>query len=533
METASEDSILIVDDDPSVVVVLERILRKEEYEYYTAPDGETALAILRDKPVSLMLLDVILPGIDGVEVLQRGRELQPNLAALVITGVDDRTTLERIIDIGAYGYILKPFHSHEVGINVINALKVRKLEIENRKYRHELENLVADRTREIEEERKNIEEALVEVSGLITELIKNNDFSLRFDNPNLPNCSDVQQCERKECPCFQEENVRCWQVAGTYCGGRPQGAFAEKYEDCSKCPVYQPATSDHRRHIGELFNNMMHMLETNYKDLQDSQARIIQQEKMASIGQLAAGVAHEINNPVGFITSNLGSLANYIEKLQGFIEFLSDCLEKGQNDEQQQEVLKQRKKLKIDYVLEDIGDLIQESSDGCSRIKTIVADLKSFSRNDAAKAELVDVNEVIESTLNIVWNELKYKTEVVKEFGELSHTLCFPQQLSQVFMNILVNAAHSIEKQGTITIETTQHDQNILINISDTGQGIPPGDIKRLFEPFFTTKGKGKGTGLGLSISYDIIKKHNGDIVVESEVGKGTTFTVKLPVAEQ
>jgi len=145
---------------------------------------------------------------------------------------------------------------------------------------------------------------------------------------------------------------------------------------------------------------------------------------------------------------------------------------------------------------------------------------------------LADINECIESTLNIVWNELKYKAKVYKEYGELPMTKCFPQQLNQVFMNLLVNAAQAIEKQGEIRIRTWNGDGNIYVSISDTGSGIPEDKINRIFEPFFTTKPVGKGTGLGLSITYDIVKKHNGDIKVESEVGRGTTFTITIPVVE-
>jgi PAS domain S-box-containing protein len=273
-------------------------------------------------------------------------------------------------------------------------------------------------------------------------------------------------------------------------------------------------------------------LEKAYQELKATQAQILQREKMASIGQLAAGVAHEINNPMGFITSNLGTLGKYLSKITEFINVQTKTLEDRKAKDILEELKEIRKKLKIDFILEDIGQLIEESLEGAERVKKIVQNLKTFSRVDEAEFKFADINECIESTLNIVWNELKYKATLKKEYEQLPLTKCYPQQLNQVFMNLLVNAAHAIEKQGEIKIKTWNGDGFINVSISDTGCGIPPDKINRIFEPFFTTKEIGKGTGLGLSISYDIIKKHNGEILVESEVGKGTTFTVRIPVVE-
>ncbi|MCK5230469.1 MAG: response regulator [Desulfobulbaceae bacterium] len=265
--------------------------------------------------------------------------------------------------------------------------------------------------------------------------------------------------------------------------------------------------------------------------LKESQSQVMQQEKMASIGQLAAGVAHEINNPIGFISSNLSSLTTYFQRFKEFIEFQSNTLA-GLNDSKiDQEIAAKRKALKLDYLLEDVGDLIKESLEGTERVKEIVLNLKSFSRVDERKYIAADINECLDSTLNIVWNELKYKAKVEKDYGDIKAIKCFPQQLNQVFMNLLVNAAHAIEKEGTISIKTRQNDEFIYVSISDTGRGIPPEHLSRIFDPFFTTKKAGEGTGLGLSIVYDIVRKtHKGDITVDSEVGKGTTFTIKLPV---
>jgi len=265
-------------------------------------------------------------------------------------------------------------------------------------------------------------------------------------------------------------------------------------------------------------------------DLRASHAQLLQQEKLASIGQLAAGVAHEINNPMGFITSNLTTLGKYLANLKEFVNGVSSLVEKQGGAELAAAVAQRKKAMKIDFLLTDIEDLIGESLDGAERVKEIVKNLKSFSRVDDRERVWADLRECLDSTLNIVWNELKYKAEVVKEYDRIDPVLCYPQQLNQVFMNLLVNAGHAIDKQGVITIRIRQDDANAYVSVADTGCGIAPEDIGRVFEPFFTTKEVGKGTGLGLSIAYDIVtKKHGGELLVESEPGKGATFTVVLP----
>jgi len=273
-------------------------------------------------------------------------------------------------------------------------------------------------------------------------------------------------------------------------------------------------------------------LEKAYSQLKLTQAKVIQQEKMACIGQLAAGVAHEINNPMGFISSNLNTLLKYMERLTDFIHSQSEAIESLKVVKLDRELQDKRKALKIDYVIDDVRKLIRESMDGAERVRTIVQNLKGFSRMDEAESRHADINECITSTINIVWNELKYKASLVKDLGVIPLTRCHPQQINQVFMNLLVNAGQAIEKQGEITVRTWHENGFIYALVSDTGSGMPPEVLNQIFEPFFTTKEVGKGTGLGLSITYDIVKKHNGEITATSESGKGTTFTVRLPVME-
>jgi len=256
------------------------------------------------------------------------------------------------------------------------------------------------------------------------------------------------------------------------------------------------------------------------EELHQTQGQLLQSEKMASIGQLAAGVAHEINNPVGFVNSNLNTLKSYSEQM---IALLERC-RRGHATEADFAAAD------FDFLKQDLPDLLRESTEGLGRVKKIVSDLKDFSHVDDASWQKTDLNAGIESTINVVWHELKYKAEVVRELGDLPPVSCNPAQIDQVIMNLLVNAAHAIESQGTITIRSGADETWAWIEISDTGKGMTPETMKHIFEPFFTTKPVGKGTGLGLSVSYDIARKHGGKIEVASEVGVGTTFRLSLPL---
>lgn len=275
------------------------------------------------------------------------------------------------------------------------------------------------------------------------------------------------------------------------------------------------------------------IIEKIYDELKMKDAQILQQEKMASIGVLAAGIAHEINNPVGYINSNLEVLQENVRDITSYIKTLEGLLPNQEGKSPQavaQQVQQIRSELRVDNVFQDIGEIVSESKQGLDRIKRIIIDLKKFSHTDENKMELADLNQEIESTLNIAANELKYKTKVIKELGTIPSIECFPHQLNQVFMNILVNAVQAIEEQGTILIRTSVKDKFIWIIIQDTGGGIAPENLQKIFDPFFTTKAIGKGTGLGLYIAYGIVEKHQGKITVQSEIGKGTTFTIQLPI---
>ena len=266
--------------------------------------------------------------------------------------------------------------------------------------------------------------------------------------------------------------------------------------------------------------------------LEEAQNQLLQSEKLASIGQLAAGVAHEINNPIGFVNSNLGTLKRYVEDLLHLIDTYGKTeADKATPPGLAQAISDLKRDIEFDFVRDDVADLLRESQDGLDRVKKIVQDLKDFSRVDSTQAwQLADINQCLDSTLNVAFNEIKHKAEVVKEYAALPEIECLPFQLNQVFLNLMVNAAQAIKEHGTIRLATGVEENWIWVEISDTGSGIAPEHMNRIFEPFFTTKEVGKGTGLGLSVSYNIVSKHNGRIEVESVLGKGTTFRVSLPI---
>ncbi|GMQ88665.1 MAG: hypothetical protein BMS9Abin09_0095 [Gammaproteobacteria bacterium] len=288
---------------------------------------------------------------------------------------------------------------------------------------------------------------------------------------------------------------------------------------------------ERRKKMGEALSQEKQQQRELIRKLEQAHNQLLQSEKLASIGQLAAGVAHEINNPVGYISSNLGTLEEYQQDLFQVLdvyESLEPLLQ--YEDWALQRIHEAKQAVRLDHVREDVLALLSESQQGVTRVRQIVEDLKDFSHVDEGEWTQADLQQGLESTLNIVNNELKYKAEVVREYGELPAVYCQAPQLNQVFLNLLVNAAQAIKEYGVITLRTGSKDDWVWVEISDTGQGIAPEHLKRIFDPFFTTKPVGTGTGLGLSLSYGIVKSHGGRIDVDSKPNHGTTFRVWLPV---
>lgn len=277
-------------------------------------------------------------------------------------------------------------------------------------------------------------------------------------------------------------------------------------------------------------------LERMVTDLKNMQGHLVQSEKMASLGQLVAGIAHEINNPLAFVASNLNRFKEYFDDTLTVLkewQTVGKQLEANPLWEPQLRLLKSaEQQADLEFITEDFENLMRHSRDGAERIKSIVNKMRGFARTSGNEFQEANINEALEDTLTIVWNELKYKATIQKEYGTLPPVVCNIGELKQVFVNLLVNAAHAIAEKGVITIRTAHKGENVEIQVADTGSGIAPEHLNKIFDPFFTTKPVGKGTGLGLWICMTIIQNHHGTITVDSRVGQGTTFTVTLPVQQ-
>ncbi|QPK63901.1 response regulator [Methylomonas sp. LL1] len=416
-KTDSKATILLVDDDSINLSVFGQCLMVH-YAVLVATSGTRALEIVQGalKP-DLILLDVMMPGMDGYEVMAqlKANPATRDIPVIFVTALTSDQDEERGLALGAVDYIYKPCH-----LSILLA-RVRT-HIELKKARD------------------------------------------RLTDQNL----------------YLEAEVE-------------------------------------RRHLE---NQRMHL-------------QLLQSEKLAAIGQLAAGVAHEINNPLGFVYSNLSSLNNYFqdlfvllgacERLLGQHPVAPDALQKMRELKQQ---------VDLDFLRQDIPDLIAESKQGLSRVRDIIQNLNKYAQVDSADWQLVDLHECLDSTLNIFYNESNKHCTVRKEYGTLPEIACLPSQLNQVFMSLLMNAAQAIETEGNIIIRTGCNDSRVWVDIADNGQGIAPEHLTRLFEPFFTTRAVGQGIGLGLSAAESIVRSHHGNIEVSSKLGEGSTFRVWLPISQ-
>jgi signal transduction histidine kinase len=403
--------ILVIDDDLQVGATTVKILEKQGHRVRFFANGADALAYFREDCCDLVLSDVKMPGMDGVELLGLIRQRDPDVPVILMTAYADLDMVLAAIKQGAFDFVIKPFDPYGLMASIDRGVEFRRL-----------------------------------------------------------------------CRLEKEQAVRLAE------------ALAEKT-----------------------------------RELQELHAQLVFSDKMATIGQLMAGIVHEINTPVGYVGTNLESLARYSGRLIGFITYLQSLAERYLPAEELLELGRHRKREKVDLVIGDCQNLIGESLEGIARVRKIILDLKTFSRREGDAAESLDVNQTIESVISIVWNEIKYVAELRREFSETAPVWGSSQKLGQVFLNLLVNASHAIDGYGIITVRTWQEGGDVCVSFTDTGCGITDDVLPHIFEPFYTTKEAGRGTGLGLSISEDIVRKHGGSIQVRSEPGRGSTFTVRLP----
>ncbi len=409
----ADNQILIVDDEPEVRKMFADYL-SEFYECTTAASADEALAHLAVDSYALVLVDVLMPGRNGIELLREMATKYSDTAVIMISGVDRPQRVLDALRIGAFDYLIKPCEMGVLHMSVERALERRSLRRTAFKYKADLE----------------------------------------------------------------KQNIQ---------------------------------------------------LANSKSELERLQAQIIHSEKMASLGQLAAGVAHELNNPAGFLYGNMDILKGYVSQLENLLAAYENV---GPANEASQPINSLKTQNNSEEVFSDLYSIISDCLEGAERIRDIVQNLRLFSRLDEAEFKQINLSEGIESTIRLLCGYyMSGRIVLRREYANLPPVACYAGQLNQVWMNLLSNAAQSISDKGEVLISTGLEDDWVLVKISDTGSGIAQDQLQRIFDPFFTTKPVGEGTGLGLSISYGIIERHGGTITVASKVGVGTTFTVKIPLS--
>lgn len=562
--------LLIVEDDPVSKALLVKTLTKMKEDVVTASTGAEALEVFEKERPRIVISDWMMPELSGLELCRRIRSHHgdPYTYVIITTVKNAKEDILEVFKAGADDYVSKPYDIGELYARLTTGKRVIHLEDGHR----ELHDTLVSSRNKVRTVFDALPEEILSVDLELNVVSLNNSalkhLSGGFDKyVDTPSKWLTEDGDTDFFSCQVEVMVQACVASGEqqtsldrFVGSDGQ----ERIKERTALPVRDDAGQIHQitfvsRDITKSYQHTEEIKQLNQKlklvsselitkngklksaleNLEKTQAKMLQSEKMASIGQLAAGVAHEINNPTGFVSSNLNTLGDYQEDLNRVLSDYQELknalktLPDGALPEAPMALITKveatEEEVDIEYIQEDVGDLIGDSREGTERIKKIVDDLKQFAHPGEEKMKVTDVNAGLESTLNVVNNELKYKATIVKELEEVPLVMGYPQQLNQVFMNLLVNAAQAIEKSGEIKIVTTTVDGMIDIRISDTGCGIPEENITKIFDPFFTTKDVGEGTGLGMNIAYNIISKHNGTIRAESTVGKGTTFIIQLP----
>lgn len=530
--------ILVVEDEELIAQGLQRYLQQLQYEVSAiVVTGEDAILQVRQNPPELVLMDITLSGkINGI---QASRQIQSfsHIPVVYITARADIEQWQEAKITEPFGYIIKPFELRE--LEVVLAAAFYKF------YKEEEIFAISNSCHNYLESfggiimRSDLDFNPLFMHGPVERIMGYKADEIIKGTPRL---EDILHPEER--PLFSPDDHQKLRTL----------------PDFSMTKECRIVTRDNQtRWVRETIKNILNqsgkpvMIErvirdiTDHKDLlckleeakgsfQESQKQLLQLQKMAAIGQLAAGVVHEINNPMGFIGNNIEVLRQYIveyAKMFKVFNNLSSSVTQGNIEEAKstvQEAAQLAQEVNLEYIVSDIDKLLDHTQQGIERVKKIVMDLRTFVRRTDDILEMTDVEAVMEGIIGIVWNEIKYKAEIKKEYGKIPPVRCNAQEVGQVFINLLINAAQSIKEKGEITIRTYIADNQACIAISDTGCGIASKNLDKMFVPFFTTKGSGLGTGLGLSVSQGIIKRYKGDILIESQVDKGTTFTVIFPL---
>jgi PAS domain S-box-containing protein len=524
--------ILIIDDIEENIFALTTVLEKNPtFDIKGISSPFEALSYVDQQAVDLILCDVQMPNMNGFEFTSmiRLRKKTADIPVIFVSAHHkDQAFIQRSKDLGVIDYLVKPIDEEEL-VHRLNTYytfamrehkKIKELAVLN------LELVIAN------EQAQLIDGANAPIFGIDVQG-RINEWNLKVAKITGFNKKEVLGMDLVSEFIADDYKVAVGDVLSKALNGEETVNFEFSLFSKSGYRVDVLTNSTTRRDaldkvigVVSVGQDVTELNKANAK-LADTRAQLLQSDKMAAIGVLSAGVAHEINNPVGFVTSNINMLSDWSMELILLIESIDREIKHDAT--LTKAITAYKKQYDFDYVKEEMPLLLKQTKEGLSRVSTIVADLKGFAHIDESVWEKVDLRQIIRSTLNIVNNELKYKAEVELDFDDIPLVECLPSQISQVLMNIIVNAAQSIESKGVITITTRYLDAMVCIKISDTGGGVSQENLHRMFDPFFTTKPVGKGTGLGLSVSYGIIKSHHGRIEVDSQEGKGSNFYIWLP----
>jgi PAS domain S-box-containing protein len=547
--TGKHIRILHLEDNERDAELIAYTLKSEGMDFSVQLEQERApyIEALRSDRFDLILSDYSLPAFNGSAALDLAKEIRPDLPFIFVSGKMGEDLAVESLKQGAMDYVLKSFLSR-LPPAVTRALKDTEARKEKLLAEQEL-GKTKDRLAVIIENSKDSIWSIDADFRLITfnsiagrrirgatgvevragmrmdELIRSEDRSKWMAWFNRALAGEDFQAEISYDQPGAEIDVEI-SVNPIRTGDIVTGMA-----------IFSRDVTERKRAEREILKQRDELEKVNTRLLQN-QAQLIQSEKLASLGQLSAGVAHEINNPMAFVTSNLRTLAGYAQAIKAVAAEFGGLLESAVETpdsrvrEAGERAEKAVREMKFQSVLEDLDGIISESLDGAQRVNENVQSLKSMARLDNISLEPTDINRCLGEALKLAWNELKYKCTVEKDLRPLPMLKGHPGQLKQVFINLLVNAAQALPGKGVISIRTFLKNDMVTIEIEDNGMGIPPENLSKLFTPFFTTKPVGQGTGLGLPISYGIIQNHHGNMEVQSRLDQGTTFIITLPVQD-
>lgn len=539
MKSKNNVKILLVDVEPDVRKVLRRYLSEAGYTCETAESASVAKKILDIHAFDLLLSDFNMANETGLDLFKYSKENHPEMGRVVITAFSSRNIVKEVMEIGVYGYIIKPTSQDVLLITIENALRHLRLDLAMQKSKAEVERQVDNRSKILKVIMDNLLVGIVMASPDM-KLIETNKKMLQWF-PNAKAKQDVCCCHVLQTPQRDSACVDCPMQSCLAKG--EQVEIVKELMTTNGIRDYKITASP----VYDSKGNISAVLGI-YDDITDKlviEDDLRRAQKLEAVGQLAAGIAHEINSPVQYVGNNIQFLKESFENINSVIDNYSTNWKKLEQlgnipDNINQQVKDALLDADIEYLNEEIPETISQSADGMRRVEKIVRAMKDFSHPGEEEKVLTDINKILDSTITVCKNEWKYVAELKTDLDkDLPLVSCFANEMSQVFLNIIVNGAHAIGEitdggkggLGTIAIKTSSTDDGfVIIEISDTGGGVPEKIRDKILEPFFTTKERGKGTGQGLGIANRVItEKHQGTLEFNVTDGLGTTFIIKVP----